>query len=107
MIKTNAKCSLLIAMIVAGCAQESSEPQFRSFDLNLTHPSPYSTYIEVSPGDRAADLPRLRALDSRGFSEYLRESVGCVYDDSRDIFPLGSKRIPAGYIVPIRCTSAE
>lgn len=102
------KFSIICLSTVAfsGCSQDPSAPQFRSYDLTLTHPAPYATYVEVSPGERGADLPRLRELDSVAFSQYLRESTGCVYDSNRSIFPLGSKRVPAGYIVPIRCVSS-
>ncbi len=105
MIRGTAKLLLLAVAVTAGCAQKSDEPQFRSYDLSLIHPAPYATYIQVSPGSRSADLPRLRELDGRDFSRYLRESTGCVYDSNREIFPLGSKRAPAGYIVPIKCVS--
>lgn len=97
----------IIALVAAGCTRRDGEPQFRSYDLELTHPAPYATYIQVAPGFKSAELPRLGELDSVEFSEYLRESIGCVYDDTRDIFPLGSKRVPAGYIIPIRCLSAR
>jgi len=96
-----------IALLACGCAEQSQSPQFRSYDLTLTHPAPYSTYIQVSPGTRAADLPRFREMDSVAFSKYLRESIGCVYDDTRGIHPIGSKKTPAGYIVPIRCINTR
>lgn len=98
---------LLVPMFATGCAQETDVPQFRSYDLTLTHPAPYATYIQVSPGARGEDLPRFRELDSRAFSEYLRDSIGCVYDGNREIVTLGSKRVPAGYVVPITCVNTN
>ena len=88
---------------VTACGSASDEPRFRSYDLKLTHPSPYSTYMSVSPGARGADLPRLRHIGSRGFSEYMRDSTGCVVDTSRPASVMGHKRMPAGYMVPIMC----
>lgn len=99
-------CVFLALCVAAGCAGQDAEPQFRSYDLKLTHPTRYATYITVAPGTRDARMPRFRELDSRAFSRYLRESIGCVYDTRRDIFPLGSKRVPAGYVVPITCIAA-
>ena len=91
------------SVALSGCTSERDEPQFRSFDLELIHPSPYSTYIGVAPGSRGADVPRLGQLDSKGFSEFLRDSIGCSLDGSREIYQLGHKRKPAGYMVPISC----
>ncbi|MFK7875753.1 MAG: hypothetical protein AB8B71_08210, partial [Paracoccaceae bacterium] len=65
---------------LSGCASQRDEPQYRSYDLELVHTSPYSTYIGVAPGSRGADVPRIGQLDSKGFSEFLRDSIGCSLD---------------------------
>ena len=46
----------------------------------------------------------LRKLDNRAFNRFLRDRIGCVYDASREITPIGSARLPAGYMVPVQCT---
>jgi hypothetical protein len=97
------KIVLLAVPLAAACSQEPDVPQFRSYDLELVPMARYSTYIGVAPKSVGADLPRFREMDSKAFSEYLRDSIGCVYDDSREIMPLGRKRTPAGYIVPVSC----
>jgi hypothetical protein len=78
--------------------------EFRNYDIALVHPSPYSNYIQVMPGSIGADLPRLRKLDNRAFNVFLRDRIGCVYDAAREITPIGSRRLPAGYMVPVQCT---
>lgn len=95
---------LLLALpIVAGCGRAPTEPQFRSYDLELVPMARHSTYIGIAPGSQGADLPRFREMDSRDLSEFLRARIGCVYDDSREIVAVGQKRTPAGYIVPVSC----
>lgn len=91
------------AIALAACGTTDSEPQFRSFDLNLVHPSQKSTYIGVTPGSPKADLPRVRHLKTKDFSEYLRAKTGCAVDQSRATYVIGQKRAPAGYMVPINC----
>lgn len=91
------------AIALAACGNTNAEPQFRSFDLNLVHPSQKSTYISVTPGSQNADLPRVRLLKSKDFSEYLRAKTGCAVDQSRATYVIGQKRAPAGYMVPINC----
>lgn len=91
------------AIALVACERTDAEPKFRSFDLNLVHPSQNSTYIGVSPGTPKADLPRLRHLKTGDFSEYLREKTGCVVDRTRETHVIGRKRTPAGYMVPIVC----
>ncbi|MEP2030217.1 MAG: hypothetical protein ABJI96_16080 [Paracoccaceae bacterium] len=91
------------ALMVSACASDQGTSQFRSFDLKLVHPSPYSTYIGVGTGSQDAKMPRLRQLDSKEFNRYLRENTGCVYDQEREIHPYGGRREPAGYMVPIVC----
>lgn len=91
------------AIALVGCGHTETEPQFRSYDLNLVHPSQKSTYIGVTPGSAKADLPRLRHLKTRDFSEYLRDKTGCAVDRSRATYVIGQKRAPAGYMVPINC----
>ena len=100
----SAKHALVLStLVVSACASGEGQPQFRSFDLELVHTSPYSTYIGVAAGSQGAKLPRLRQLDSREFSKFLRDKIGCVYDHAREIHALGSDRVPAGYMVPIVC----
>ncbi len=90
-------------LVVAACSEAPEEPSFRSYDLTLSHPSPYASYLSVSPGSRGAGLPRMRQIKSRNFSEYLRSSTGCVVDMSRSTMAMGHKRMPAGYMVPVVC----
>ncbi|MFD1157040.1 hypothetical protein [Roseovarius aestuarii] len=88
---------------LAACAEAPEEPAFRAFDLELTQPSPYANYLSVAPGARDAALPRPGQIKSRGFSRYLREKTGCVVDSSRMTATLGSRKMPAGYMVPVIC----
>lgn len=98
------RLALLPAVFALGaCASEPPAPQFRAYDLELTHPSPTSTYLMVAPGAFDADLPRPRQIKSRKFSRYLREATGCGVDTSIPASPVGDKRMPAGYMVPVLC----
>jgi hypothetical protein len=93
--------------VLAGCASQPDSRdavEFRNYDLDLVHPSPYATYIQVMPGSIGADLPRFRKLDNRAFNRFLRDRIGCVYDANREITPIGSERLPAGYMIPVQCT---
>ena len=94
---------LLGAVVLSGCGAPQGDPQFRSYDLELVHTSKYSTYIGVVPGSQGQDMPRLGQLDSKGFSAFLRDSIGCSLDGNRKIHRLGHKKKPAGYMVPITC----
>lgn len=96
-------CLVLSCAVLAACAATPIEPQFRSYDLHLHHPSDYATYMMVSPGAQGAKLPKLRHIESRDFSEYMRAATGCVVNATREITPLGNARTPAGYMVPIVC----
>jgi hypothetical protein len=104
------RCAVFMAVILgllAGCTSSPvsrSDVEYRNYDLELVHPSPYATYIQVMPGSLGADMPRLRKLDNRAFNRFLRDRIGCVYDASREITPIGSARLPAGYMVPVQCT---
>lgn len=89
--------------IVSACGQSEDTPTFRSYDLNVSHPSPYATFIAVSPGARGERLPGLRQLNSRDFNRYLRDLIGCTVDPERKTHVIGDTRVPAGYMVPIRC----
>lgn len=94
------------ALALAACSvspQPTQPPQFRSFDLKLTHPSPNSTYLLVTPGLRGGDLPRPRQIESRGFARYLRNTTGCAVDPSVPPTVMGDARMPAGYIIPVLC----
>lgn len=90
-------------IVLSGCASRQDNQQFRSYDLVLIHPSPNSTYIAVAPGTRGANVPRIGELGSKRFSEYLRDSIGCSVDGSREVHRIGQSRNPAGYMVPISC----
>lgn len=90
-------------MVLSGCGSTQDNATFRSYDLELIHTSPYSTYIGVASGAQGADVPRLRQLRSKGFNEYLRDRIGCSVDGSREIHRLGQARRPAAYMVPISC----
>jgi len=93
--------------LLVGCGSPPatrSDVEFRNYDLEVVHPSRYATYIHVMPGSIGADLPPLRKLDNRAFNRFLRDKIGCVYDSRREITPIGSRRLPAGYTVPVQCT---
>lgn len=88
---------------LSGCAKESGSPQFRAYDLNVSHPSTYSTFVAVSPGARGEKLPKLKELRSREFNTYLRDLIGCTVRADGEVFSVGNIRDPAGYMVPIAC----
>ncbi|MEX0286193.1 MAG: hypothetical protein AB3N23_16425 [Paracoccaceae bacterium] len=90
-------------LFLTACASEPVEPQFRAFDLQLTQPSPTSHYLQVTPGRRGADMPRPRHLQSKAFSEYLRDATGCAMDATRTTTYLGHKKAPAAFMVPVIC----
>jgi hypothetical protein len=94
---------LPVLALLSACGASDDAPQYKSFDLELAHPSPYATFLRVTPGSRGADLPRLRQVESKAFAEYLRAATGCVPDSMRPTHVVGSKRMPAGYMVPITC----
>jgi len=96
---------ILIPMAVAlsACGASPETPQMGAFDLNLTHPSPNATYIRVAPGAGGAGLPLPQQILTPEFSAYLRQQTGCVRDASRPTALLGSRAMPAGYMVPITC----
>ncbi len=100
-------CIFALVALVAGCTSgpaSRSDVELCNYNLELIHPSPYANYIQVMPGSVGADLPRLRKLDNRAFNRFLRDRIGCVYDEGREITSIGSRRLPAGYIVPVLCT---
>ena len=103
MAKIASSIGLLALVAVTGCAQPEAEPTFRSFDLEVSHPSPHSTFVAVTPGGRGAQLPRVRQLNSKDFNTYLRDLTGCAVDQGRHTYILGHKKAPAGYMVPITC----
>ncbi|MDF1671451.1 MAG: hypothetical protein P1U83_17770 [Roseovarius sp.] len=92
-----------VILAVGACSAPSQQSAPRGYDLALSHPSPYANYIQVTPATRSADLPDPKEIVSRDFSLYLRKSTGCVLDASRPASVLGSKQVPAGYMVPIVC----
>ena len=92
-----------VILAVGACSAPSERIAPDGYDLALSHPSPYANYIQVTPGTRSADLPDPQDIVSRDFSLYLRKSTGCVLDASRPASVLGSKQVPAGYMVPIIC----
>jgi len=53
-----------VAAMLAACGARDAAPQFRGFDLTLSHPHPRSTYMLVTTSDRSAKLPRLRQIQS-------------------------------------------
>jgi len=61
-----------IFLALTACAQPETEPTFRSFDLEVVHPSPYATFLAVAQGAQGERLPRLRQLKSKDFNRYLR-----------------------------------
>lgn len=105
MVKLKSIVCLLVLIHVCACAQPNDEPAFRSFDLNVSHPSPYATFIAVSPGARGERLPGMRQLNSRDFNRFLRGLIGCTVDPDRKTHVIGDARVPAGYMIPIRCVN--
>ncbi len=97
--------AVLACLSVAACSQPEPEPTFRSFDLKVSHPSPYATFVSVSPGARGEKLPRVRQLNSKAFNEYLRDLIGCSVDQGRHTHIIGHKKAPAGYMIPITCVN--
>ena len=89
--------------IVAGCASAPDPQVSRSYDLAFTHPAPYATYLQVTPGSPGAALPDPQDIVSPEFSLYLRKATGCVLDRSRPAAAIGGKTVPAGYMVPTSC----
>ncbi|MDW4498590.1 hypothetical protein R5H30_11400 [Sulfitobacter sp. D35] len=96
---------LLLLLTLAACGRPSpvEAPQYRNFDLRISHPSPYSTFLLVEPAHRGADLPGPGLVNNRRFAIYLREATGCGIDMARDTVALGNKRVPAGYMIPVVC----
>ena len=90
---------------LAACATREivEVPEFRSFDLRISHPSRYSTFLLVEPAFRGADLPRPGLVNNRGFALYLRDATGCAIDGVRDTVVLGNMQVPAGYLIPVVC----
>lgn len=103
MFRTASIFAVLLGFGVSGCAQPDAEPTFRSYDLEVTHPSPYATFVAVTPGSRDVRLPRERHLNSKAFHAYLRDMTGCGVDRGREMHVIGHKKAPAGYMVPIIC----
>lgn len=95
--------SLVFAALLSACARAPDTPTFRSFDLDVAHPSPYATFVAVSPGASGAKLPGLNQLKSRDFNRYLVALIGCSVDPYGETHVIGDRRIPAGYMVPIVC----
>lgn len=101
---TVAKLAVSVSVFVlGGCAGAPTSPVTRGYDLELTHPAPYATFIQVSPGHSGAPLPRMKEIASPQFSLYLRRQTGCVRDTARPPEALGSKTVPAAYMVPVMC----
>ena len=91
-------------VVLAGCSQQDDTPRFRSYDLRVDHPSPYSTFVSVSPGTRGASVPRIKELSSEDFNLYLRHMTGCTVKDDAILHPIGNAKNPAGYMVPVACS---
>ncbi|MFK7938351.1 MAG: hypothetical protein AB8B82_03160 [Roseovarius sp.] len=89
--------------VVGGCMGVPSSPGARGFDLTLSHPAPFATYIQVSPGASGAALPSAREIASPQFSLYLHRVTGCARDTQRPAEPMGGRAAPAGYMVPVVC----
>lgn len=94
-----------VVATLSACSQPEPEPTFRSFDLQVTHPSPHATFVSVAPGARGEKLPRVRQMNSKDFNIYLRELTGCAVDQGRHTYIIGHKKAPAGYMVPIICVN--
>ncbi|MEM9498412.1 MAG: hypothetical protein AAGA28_10860 [Pseudomonadota bacterium] len=86
-----------------GVGADPAAQRFRSYDLKITHPAPYATFVAISPGAPGAPMPKLRHLGSRDFSRYLMARTGCTVDPHHAAEVIGDPRVPAGYMVPVRC----
>ena len=91
-------------LVLAGCSQPDNTPRFRSYDLKVEHPSPYSTFVSISPGTRGASVPRIKELSSGDFNQYLRHMTGCTVKPDATLHPIGNAQTPAGYMVPVACS---
>ncbi len=91
--------------IVGACsgAPDVSRSTTTTYQLQLSHPAPYATYIQVLPESTGAPLPTPEQITSPDFSVYLRRMTGCVRDTRRPTEALGSPQVPSGYMVPISC----
>ena len=94
-------CILVLAL--SACGNGDSLPKFRSYELTVIHPSPYSTFIGVSPASPGVKLPRIKELHSRDFNIYLRDITGCTVRPDAELHAIGDARDPSGYLVPIAC----
>lgn len=100
------KARYIFPLAIAGlsaCSKATDVQQNRDFDVAITQTAPYATSLLVAPTELGADMPKLNQISSRKFALYFRSRTGCVVDTSRNIFPLGGERVPAGYIVPTIC----
>lgn len=93
----------LSVVVLSGCAGGPRGEVGGGFDLSLTHPAPYATYLQVAPGSPYASLPDMAQMTSPAFSKYLRARTGCVRDTSRPTEALGGRAVPAAYMVPVVC----
>ena len=96
--------SLACVGLVSACGQQGTEPPvFQDYNLRVTHPAPYATYVAVARGATGARLPKLQELSSRAFNRYLLAEIGCSVDPYIDTHVVGDPTAPAGYMVPISC----
>lgn len=96
---------ILLSLLLSACGKSGDTPEFRSYELEVFHPSPYSTFVAVSPGARGQKLPTLKELETRDFNRYLRDLIGCTVAQDQEAYVVGNVRDPAGYMVPIKCVN--
>ncbi len=92
-----------VAFALSACAASPKAPPMNTFELNLRHPSPNANYIRVAAVPGGTGLPHPQQIISPSFSAYLLDQTGCARDASRPTAVLGSRAMPAGYMVPISC----
>lgn len=94
--------ALLAVLILPACAERAQTPT-RGYHLDLTHPSPFATYMRVSPGASGGDLPTMTQMRTMGFSNYMRARTGCAVNTAQPVSALGNAHAPSAYMVPISC----
>lgn len=95
--------AVMLMVMLAGCAGHQTRQGATSFYLDVSHPSPRSSYLRIGPGFAGAPLPQPGQIESAGFSRYLRRLTGCVVNPAYPVRTLGHAAAPAGYMVPVSC----
>lgn len=90
-------------LALAACGATPEAPPARAFDLIVLHPSPQSTYLQVTPGAGGGPLPPPQQMLTGNFARYLRATTGCTLDTTTPVAVMGNRTVPAGYLVPVIC----